>query len=83
MNCRSSVQTQQRRSALLSAMAAASFAGDDSSARLKAMSAFVDGNVPVRDLLMPILASSDNIATAMEIYVRQTYRTHTISDFKR
>ena len=80
---------------LIAAISAATIA--DSDAKAEAMSDFVSGNVPMGDLLLPLLTSSAtstqltdeqplaaaDVAIALEIYVRQTYRTHNIINLTR
>jgi hypothetical protein len=81
----------QRRTALLAAIAAAATSSNEA-ARLAAMSSFVEDNVPMRDLLLPLLTEAQGkgreeqervAASAMEIYLRQTYRTFLVNSFTR
>ena len=84
----------QRRAALMDTIAAAAASGAEG--KHKALDDFVSGNVPVRDLLLPLLTprastsddhtqspSAADATTVLEIYVRQTYRLYTIKSFSR
>ncbi|CAN0448980.1 unnamed protein product, partial [Ectocarpus sp. 12 AP-2014] len=76
---------QDRRAVFSTAVAEAVVASGagDGAARVSVMDAFVARGVPVRDLLVPVVATASTAEgrAALELYVRRVYRTHVIDNF--
>ncbi|CAM9950487.1 unnamed protein product, partial [Ectocarpus sp. 12 AP-2014] len=76
---------QDRRAVFSAAVAEAVVASGarDGAARVSVMDAFVARGVPVRDLLVPVVATASTAEgrAALELYVRRVYRTHVIDNF--